>query len=121
MNPQAGEMLVQQIAPRIRSLLSNSAAQVGSDDIGELAQEGIALAATLLSSAQARGKKVSAGTVSYYAAKLVRQGRRSTGQSTTDVMHPATPIAGRSRMMSLDTSVCTEPEADGIQCLYDVL
>ena len=64
-------MLVQQIAPRIRSLLGNSAAQVGSDDIGELTQDGIAIAATLLTSAQARGKKVSAGTISYYAAKLV--------------------------------------------------
>ncbi len=114
-------MLVQQIAPRIRSLLSNSVAQVGSDDIGELTQEGIALAATLLSSAQARGKKLSPGTVSYYAAKLVRQGRRSTGPSTTDVMHPATQIAGRSRMVSLDASVGTEPEAEDILCLHDVL
>lgn len=97
-------MLVRQIAPRIRSLLSNSA-QVGSDDLGELAQDGIAQAATLLTSAQARGKKVSAGTISYYAAKLVRQGRRSTGQSTTDVMHPATQLAGRSRIVSLDAPV----------------
>src|SRR5258708_35229456 len=121
MNPQAGEMLVQQIAPRIRSLLSNSVAQVGSDDIGELAQDGIAMAAALLTSAQARGKKVSAGTVSYYAAKLVRQGRRSTGQSTTDVMHPATQIAGRSRMMSLDAPVGTEAEADDVLCLHDTL
>ena len=114
-------MLVREIAPRIRSLLSNSVTQVGSDDIGELAQDGIALAATLLISAQARRKKVSAGTVSYYAAKLVRQGRRSTGQSTTDVMHPATQIAGRSRMMSLDAPVGAEAEADDILCLHDVL
>src|SRR6266481_407582 len=121
MSPQAGEMLVQQIAPRIRSLLSNSVGQVGCDDIGELAQDGIALAATLLISAQARRKKVSAGTVSYYAAKLVRQGRRSTGQSTTDVMHPATQIAGRSRMMSLDAPVGAEAEADDVLCLHDVL
>jgi len=114
-------MLVQQIAPRIRSLLSNSVAQVGSDDIGELAQDATALAATLLSSAQARGKKLSPGTISYYAAKLVRQGRRSTGLSTTDVMHPATQIAGRSRMVSLDAPVGTEAEADDILCLHDVL
>lgn len=114
-------MLVQQIAPRIRSLLGNSVAQVGSEDIAELAQDGIAMAATLLTSAQARGKKVSAGTVSYYAAKLVRQGRRSTGQSTTDVMHPATQIAGRSRVMSLDAPVGAEAEADDILCLHDVL
>ena len=114
-------MLVQQIAPRIRSLLSNSMAQVGSDDIDELTQEGIALAATLLSSAQARGKKLSPGTVSFYAAKLVRQGRRSTGLSTTDVMHPATQIARRSRMVSLDALVGTEAEAEDILCLHDVL
>jgi len=121
MSPQAGEMLVQEIAPRIRSLLSNSVAQVGSDDIGELAQDGTALAATLLTSAQARGKKLSAGTVSYYAAKLVRQGRRSTGLSTTDVLHPATQIAGRSRMVSLDAPVGTEAEAEDVLCLHDVL
>jgi hypothetical protein len=114
-------MLVQEIAPRIRSLLGNSVAQVGSDDTGELVQDGIAQAATLLTSAQARGKKVSAGTISYYAAKLVRQGRRSTGQSTTDVMHPATQIAGRSRLMSLDAPVGMEAEADDILSLHDVL
>lgn len=113
-------MLVQQIAPRIRSLLGN-AAQVGSEDIGELAQDGVAIAATLLTSAQARGKKVSAGNISYYATKLVRQGRRSTGQSTTDVMHPATQIAGRSRMMSLDAPVGTEAEAEDVLCLHDML
>jgi hypothetical protein len=86
-----------------------------------LAQDGIAIAATLLTSAQARGKKVSAGTVSYYAAKLVRQGRRSTGQSTTDVMHPATQIAGRSRMVSLDEPLGAEAESDDILCLHDML
>src|ERR1044071_4096415 len=75
----------------------------------------------MLSSAQARGKKLSPGTVSYYAAKLVRQGRRSTGLSTTDVMHPATQIAGRSRMVSLDAPVSTEAETDDILCLHDVL
>jgi len=121
MSPQVGELLVQQIAPRIRSLLSNSAAQVGSDDIGELTQDAIAQAATLLSSAQARGKKVSAGTVSYYAAKFVRQGRRSTGLSTTDAMHPATQIAGRSGLMSMDAPVGTGADNDDVLCLHDVL
>ncbi|MGH7973392.1 MAG: hypothetical protein ACREIC_32140 [Limisphaerales bacterium] len=121
MNPHAAEMLVEQIAPRIRSLLGNSVAQVGSEDIDELAQDGIAVAATLLTSAQARGKTVSAGTISYYAAKIVRQGRRSTGQSTTDVMHPATQIAGRSRMVSLDEPLGTEAESEDALCLHDML
>ncbi len=47
---------------------------VGADDIGELVQDGIAIAATLLASAEARGKQVSAGNVSYYASGLVRSG-----------------------------------------------
>src|ERR1017187_8753887 len=72
MSPQAGELLVQEIAPRIRGSLSN-AAQIGADDLGEMAQDGIAIAVSLLASAETRGKKVTAGNVSYYAAKHVRQ------------------------------------------------
>jgi hypothetical protein len=94
--------------------------QVGADDIGELVQDGIAIAAALLSSAEARGKKVSAGNVSYYATKLVRQGRRSTGQSTTDVMSPGTQMAARCRVESLDQPIAGEAEGDDL-CLHDVL
>lgn len=84
-------------------------------------QDGIAIAATLLSSAESRGKKVSAGNVSYFATRLVRQGRRSTGQSKTDVMHPGTQIAGRCRVTSLDEPLAGEAESDDIMCLHDVL
>src|SRR5882724_8150357 len=121
MTPQSAELLVQEVAPRIRSSVSNSLPQVGADDIGELVQDGIAIAAALLASAEARGKKVSAGNVSYYATKLVRQGRRSTGQSTTDVMHPGTQIAGRCRVTSLEEPIVGEAENDDIMCLHDVL
>ena len=114
-------MLVQEIAPRIRGSLTNSVPQVGADDIGELVQDGIATAGALLDSAEAWGKKVSAGNVSYYATKLVRQGRRSTGQSKTDVMSPGTQIAGRCRVESLDQPIAGEAEGDDILCLHDVL
>ena len=71
-------------------------------------------------SAEARGKKLSPGNISYYAAKLVRQGRRSTGQSTTDVLSPRTQIAGRCRVKSLDQPIAGETEGDDL-CLHDVL
>ena len=121
MSPQAAKLLVQEIAPRIRNSIANSVPQVGSEDIAELTQDGIAIAARLLSSAEARGKKVSAGNVSYYSTKLIREGRRSTGQSRTDVLHPGTQISGRSRVISLDEPVGGQAESDDIMCLHDVL
>jgi hypothetical protein len=120
MSPQAGEMLVHDIAPRIRRSVANAAPQVGADDIRELAQDGIAIAAALLASAEARGKKVSAGNVNYYATRLLRQGRRSTGESRTDVMSPGTQITGRCRVVSMEEPVAGEAEGDDL-CLHDVL
>lgn len=63
MSPQAGEMLIQEIAPRVRNSLASSVAQVGADDRDELCQDGIAIAASLLASAEARGKQVSGSNV----------------------------------------------------------
>ena len=70
MSPENEQLLVQEIAPRIRGSLSH-AVQVGADDPAELAQDGIAIAAALLASAEARGKKVSAGNVAFYATRLL--------------------------------------------------
>ena len=83
MSPEHEQMLVQEIAPRIRGSLSH-AAQVGADDPAELAQDGIAIAAALLASAEARGKKVSAGNVAFYATRQpasgLSQDRPAVGQ-----------------------------------------
>src|SRR5580700_11378109 len=121
MSPQAGELLLQEIAPRLRNSMAHCVPRVGSEDIAELTQDSIAIAAGLLSSAEARGKKVSAGNISYYTTKLVRQGRRSTGQSRTDVMHPATQINGRSHLISLDAPFVSEAEGEEALCLHEVL
>ena len=120
MSPQAGEMLVEEITPRIRSLMP-WLNPVGAEDRQELAQDAIATAAALLASTQARGKQVSAGNLSYYAVKLVRQGRRSTGQSKTDVMHPGTQMTGRSRLESMDAALADEGPGEEALCLHDVL
>src|SRR5258708_31478645 len=101
MSPQTGELLVQEIAPRIHSL-APSITPIGCEDQSELVHDAISIAAKLLLSTEARGKKVTPGNIAYYAVGLVRQGRRSTGLSTTDVMHPGTRIKGRASMVSLD-------------------
>ncbi len=121
MSPQAGELLVQEIAPRIRSSLSHSISQVGSDDIGELVQDAIATAAKLLHSVETRAKKVTAGNISYYAVRLTREGRRSTGFKKNDALHPATQIAGRCRVVSLEEPLGGEIEDQETLCLHDVL
>jgi hypothetical protein len=120
MTQENERLLVEEVAPRIRSAVSNSVPQVGADDIDELTQDGVAIAVSLLASAEARGKKVSAGNVSYYATRLLRQGRRSGGQSTTDVLSPRTQMAARCRLESLDQPIPGEAEGDDL-CLHDVL
>ncbi len=120
MTSQAGSLLLEEVAPRILAL-TPSLNPVGSEDRNELAQDAIALAAALLASTQARGKKVSAGNVSYYAVKLIRQGRRSTGASNTDVMHPGAQMTGRSHLVSMDASLTDETAGGEALSLHDLL
>jgi hypothetical protein len=101
--------------------MAHSVPQVGCEDLAELTQDAIVIAAALLSSAEARGKKVSAGNISYYAVKLIRQGRRSTGQSKTDVLHPGSQIKGRSQLISLDAPLVTQADGEETLCLHEVL
>src|SRR6266478_1055505 len=120
MSPQTGELLVHEVAPRIRSVLP-SFTRVGADDAEEQAQDAITIAAKLLLSTEARGKRVTPGNIAYYAVGLARQGRRSTGLSTTDAMHPATQIKGRTSLVSLDEPCSHDAEADGPGCLHECL
>jgi hypothetical protein len=93
---------------------------VGAEDASELIQDTTAHAAALLHRAEAAGKKVAASTVAYFAVKLTRSGRRSTGSSTTDVMHPGTQLAGRARVVSFDEPLGWDDEAGESITLADV-
>src|SRR5690348_9317715 len=117
MSPQAQNLLVYQIAPRIRAL-APSLKPVGSEDLEELTNEATALAASILASTEARGKSVTAGNIAFYAVGLVRQGRRSIGQSRTDVMHPATQLSGRAELISLDAASKSEIDGQDVLCLH---
>jgi hypothetical protein len=74
----------------------------------------------MLHRAEAAGKKVTPGDVAYFAIKLTRAGRRSTGASSTDVMHPGTQLAGRARVVSFDEPIGCDDGGDPI-ILADVL
>ena len=120
MNPQTGELLVQEVAPRIRSTRS-SLIPIGAEDPEELAQDTLAIAASLLESTEARGKKVSPGNIAYYALQLTRQGRRSTGYMKSDALHPAAQLTGRSRVISLEEPVRHEEGSEEPLLLGEVL
>jgi len=109
MSPHAGEMLIQEVAPRIRSL-TKTLQKVGVDDREEIYQDALAFAASLIASLEARGKQlVTPGNVAFFAVRLVvKAGRRSTGSSKTDVLHPGTQLSGRSRVHSLEEPVYDE-------------
>ena len=120
MSPQTGELLLEEVAPRIRSLMPRLI-PIGSEDIEELAQDTLAIAASLLESVEARGKKVSAGNIAYYAVKICGQGRRSTGFVKTDALHPAAKVSGRSRVVSLEEPVKCEEGSEEPLVLGEVL
>lgn len=102
MNSQTGDMLVNEIGPRLASLVPHSVVPIGTEDLEELYQDGIAIAAKLLTRCVETGKVVTPGNIAYYTVRLLKAGRRSTGCTATDVMAPMTQIKGRAQVISTD-------------------
>ena len=112
MSPQAGWLLVNEIVPRLKSSISTSVRPVGCEDTEELIQDGTAIAAKMLHSAEAQGKQASAGNIAYYAVQHLISGRRSTGYHKTDPLCPAAQLSWCSRMHSLDEAVAGDEGND---------
>lgn len=110
MSPQAAQMLIQEIAPRLYSTIPKSVSPVGTEDTDELCQDAITLAAQFLDQIESHGKTVTPGNIAYYALQSLRSGRRSTGCHRADVLHPACQISGRTIVISFDEPV---PGAEG--------
>jgi len=121
MSPQAGWLLVNEIVPRLKSSISTSVRPVGCEDTEELVQDGTAIAAKMLHSAEAQGKQVSAGTIAYYAVQHLKSGRRSTGYHKSDPLHAGAQLSGHSRMHSLDEAVAGEDGSDEALTLGEML
>jgi hypothetical protein len=112
MSPRAGAVLVDEIAPRLRSAVPQVAHTVGAEDSEELYQDGLAMAAKMLHDLEERGKVVTLGNVAYYTILHLKSGRRSTGNSRADVMASGTQMCHRSCVLSLETEVGYDPELD---------
>ena len=121
MSPQAGHMLVHEIAPRLRTLIPQSVTPLGCEDTEELIQDSIALAAKMIHNVEAQGKTVTAGNIAYYAVLHMRSGRRSNGRSNVDVMAPGTQLDQKSSLSSMDDEVAYDPEIDEPITLKDLL
>jgi len=121
MSPQAGEILIEQIVPRIRAGVPGCAKAVGGEDHEELVQDCIAMAAQMLHRVEEIGKTVTPGNIAYYAILHVKSGRRSYGASRADAMAPGTQLDSRSSVLSLEEEVGYDPELDEAVTLGDVL
>ena len=97
--------MVNEVVPRLRSAVPQAVCLVGCEDVEELVQDGTAIAARMLHSAEAAGKQVTAGNIAYYAIQHLKSGRRSTGSSTIDVMATGTQLNGHTQVVSLDEVV----------------
>ena len=116
MNSETGDMLVHEIAPRLASMLPHSVTPFGTEDLDELRQDAIALAAKLLTRAVETGKAVTPGNIAHYTVQLMRSGRRSTGATATDAMATMTGLRGRAKVTSTEQPVgadCGHPMTVG--------
>jgi len=112
MSPSAGDLLVEQITPRLRTLVPKSVKPVGAEDPEELLQDAITIAAQMLHRVEEQGKSVTPGNIAYYAVLHMRSGRRSQGSSHTDTMGIGTQLDGRSSVLSFEEEVGYDPELD---------
>jgi len=121
MTAQAGDLLVEQIAPRLRALVPKSVKPVGAEDTEELVQDAIVIAAQMLHRVELSGKKFTPGNIAYYAVLHMRSGRRSQGSSRIDTMAQGTQLDAKSTVLSFEEEVGYDPELDAPITLGDLL
>ncbi len=119
MSPATGALLVDRIRPIIQATVPHAVKQVGAEDVGELVQDTVVMAAQILDSCESRGKAIIPNSVAYYAIKLAQTGRRSYGATRTDALCPAAQLDGRSTVASMDEDIPDE-QGDGLT-FHDML
>ena len=121
MTAQAGTMLVEEIAPRLRTLVPKSVKPVGAEDAEELLQDAITIAAQMLHRVEEQGKTVTPGNIAFYTILHLRSGRRSQGSSRVDTMGIGTQLDGSSSVLSFEEEVGYDPELDAPITLGELL
>ena len=85
---------------------------IAPEDPAELYQDGIALAAQLLTSCIQNVKTVTPGNIAHYTVQLLKTGRRSTGSRSTDPLGPMTRLKHRAETVSTEQQVNVEDEGE---------
>jgi hypothetical protein len=101
-------LLVHEIAPRLCSMIPRQVIPIAPEDLEDLRQDAIALAAKLLTRAIETGKAVTPGNIAHYTVQLMRSGRRSTGATATDALAPMTGMRSRARVTSTEQPVSND-------------
>ena len=121
MTTQAGITLVEEITPRLRTLVPKSVKPVGAEDPEELLQDAITIAAQMLHRVEEQGKSVTPGNIAYYVILHMRSGRRSQGSSRVDTMAVGTQLDRSSSVLSFEEEVGYDPELDAPITLGELL
>ncbi len=112
MSPENEYLLLHDVVPRLRSAIRIAVAHVGSEDDAELLQDGMVMAAKILTNATRKGKRVTAGNVCFYTLQHLKSGRRTVGYSSVVVLASGTQLNGRSTVNSIYEEVPMSSETD---------
>ena len=110
MSPHAGFVLLNEVQPRLRSIIPNIKG-VGCDDVDELLADATAIAAKMLHDLEARQKHVTAGNVVFYTILHIKSGRRSGGCGRTDALAASTQLDGKSMCLSMEEVAGVDPDS----------
>ena len=123
MSPQAGQILQEEIYPRLCSAVPKSVLCVGSEDSQELIQDATAMAARMIDRVESQGKlgKITASNIAYYTIQHVKSGRRANGSQSVDVLGSSAQLNGSSRLHSMHEVVSQSESGDEIFELHDVI
>ena len=121
MSPESNTMLLEEIAPRLRSVIPRVVMPVGAEDAEELTQDALYTAARMLDSVDRQKKKVTAGNIAYYAILHMKSGRRGNSCGRTDALAATTQLDSRSSVLSMEEEVGYDPETDEAITLGELL
>ena len=110
MSPAAALILEMQIYPIIRNTIPRKAKPVGSEDYAELVQDATAIAAAMIDSMEKSGKEPIPSSIAYYSIQRTKSGRRSYGNTRTDVMNPGYLMDNEGSVCSMQAPVGREDE-----------
>jgi DNA-directed RNA polymerase specialized sigma24 family protein len=110
MSPTAALMLEKMIYPIIRNTVPQTAKPIGSEDYQELVQDATAIAAEMLDAMEKSGKEPIANSIAYYSIQRIKSGRRSCGNTRTDVMNPGYQLDNAGSVCSMQSPVSSEDE-----------